>query len=164
MQNPTYTWEPMNDGVDHINIYTKANTALGKWMSNLSFSPFTHPDFGSFLCVEGAWHWFFTGCQYNEFRFKSGFEARKLADLYKKDKVNLDRELTAFEKMIIQQFIHTKFETYSSKLEEFKQSELPFAHYYYYGDKLKPKVHYLPQYDWLVKFFERYRARLNGKY
>jgi hypothetical protein len=39
---PEYT-DPTTDGIDHINIYSKGYTKLGRLLSNFTKSEFTHP-------------------------------------------------------------------------------------------------------------------------
>jgi hypothetical protein len=50
-------WIPEEDGVTHINIYSKGKTELGRWLTNFSYSPFNHPEYGKFLSMEGFWYW-----------------------------------------------------------------------------------------------------------
>ena len=37
---------PKDDGVTHINIYSKGQTELGGLLSNFSRTPFVHPKYG----------------------------------------------------------------------------------------------------------------------
>ena len=46
-------YKPLNDGVDHINIYSRGKTQLGRMLSNFYLSPFNHPVYGGFNTVEG---------------------------------------------------------------------------------------------------------------
>ena len=48
---------PRDDGVHHLNVYTKAVTVLGRWLSNFTHSPFTHPEYGGkFESMEGFYY------------------------------------------------------------------------------------------------------------
>lgn len=58
-------WNPDEDGVTHINIYSKGKTELGRWLTNFSYSPFNHPEYGKFLSMEGFWCWVSTGMMMN---------------------------------------------------------------------------------------------------
>jgi len=44
------------DGVTHINIYSKGRTTLGQMLSNFEDSPFTCED-GNFRSIEDYWYW-----------------------------------------------------------------------------------------------------------
>ena len=53
---PEYT-DSTTDGIDHINIYSKGYTKLGRLLSNFTKSEFTHPIYGHFMSVEGFWYY-----------------------------------------------------------------------------------------------------------
>ena len=48
---------PSTDGIDHINIYSKGKTSLGRWLSNFAKSPIETED-GHFDSIEGYWYWY----------------------------------------------------------------------------------------------------------
>ena len=52
---------PDNDGIDHINTYSKGKTELGKLLTNFAHTPFVHPKYGEFQSVEGFWYFKKTG-------------------------------------------------------------------------------------------------------
>ena len=43
------------------------------------------------------------------------------------------------------------------------ESSLPFTHYYYYGSIDNPKVHRLPQHDYMVDIISQYRDNLKSR-
>lgn len=49
---PKYT--PDNDGITHINLYSKSRTVLGRQLSNFAHSPFKHPKYGELLCSKAS--------------------------------------------------------------------------------------------------------------
>ena len=49
--------KPENDGIDHINVYSKGKTVLGRALSNFSYSRIRIPFLGTFLSVEAFWYW-----------------------------------------------------------------------------------------------------------
>lgn len=52
------------DGVDHINIYSKGKTSLGRWLTNFAYSPFIieiNGEHHQFVSIEGLWYWILTG-------------------------------------------------------------------------------------------------------
>lgn len=44
------------DGIDHINIYSKGRTALGRFLSNFAQAEIETED-GEFASIEGYWYW-----------------------------------------------------------------------------------------------------------
>ncbi len=63
------------DGITHINIYSKGKTELGRLMSNFALSPFSVPQHGEFKSIEGYWYWLSTGDE--SLRDLYGYEAKK---------------------------------------------------------------------------------------
>ena len=52
-----YKFNPMQDGITHINIYTQGKTQLGRALSNLFDCEFTVPGYGDFKSLEGFWYY-----------------------------------------------------------------------------------------------------------
>jgi hypothetical protein len=67
---------PNNDGIDHINIYSRSGCQLGFFLSHFSKTPFVHPDYGNFESMEGFWYFAKTGFQHNYLRGLYGNEAK----------------------------------------------------------------------------------------
>ncbi|QGZ16257.1 hypothetical protein Hena1_00810 [Erwinia phage Hena1] len=152
-------WSPVNDGVDHINIYTKGATPLGRMLTNLHDCEFTVPGYGSFQSLEGFWYYFLTGSQHPEFLTAKGFGAKKMGKVKRDDRI--DKEgLTEEQKSVILEAIRCKLRQNKQILIALAKSELPFAHYYYYGSADNAKVIELPQYDWMIEEFDRLRKLL----
>ena len=63
------------DGIDHINIYSKGKTLIGRQLSNFAEIPFDHPKHGKFMSVEGYWYWL--SCKDDILRKLSGFKAKE---------------------------------------------------------------------------------------
>ena len=147
------SWAAEDDGKTHINIYTKGNTPLGRFLSNLSLAPFTHPEHGSFACVEGYWYWLGTGMQHEMLREMLGFEAK--AHGKKLEKVPMEPEV--FEKCI-KEAITAKLRANPEMLNTLIDSTLPLAHYYvYYGKVVEAG------YEWLVEYHEHIRQSCQEK-
>lgn len=49
-------FKPENDGFDHINVYSKSRSKLGRMLSNFAHTPFTLGD-SKFESVESWWYW-----------------------------------------------------------------------------------------------------------
>jgi len=45
------------DGVTHVNIYSKAKTELGRWLSNFAYAPIRITGHGRFASIEAYWYW-----------------------------------------------------------------------------------------------------------
>ena len=121
-----YTFLPQREGIDHINIYSKSRTELGRLTSNFTHSPFVHPDLGDFASMEGFWFYVGTGFKHEELRKLHGYEAKKLGG--------------SLEKVLIPDFedwiysgLEAKVECNDRLRELLSKNHLPFRHYYSYG-------------------------------
>lgn len=141
---------PKEDGVTHINIYSKGATELGKLLSNFSKTPFTHTEHGSFQSVEGYWYWLKSGMCEDKLRVLSGFKAKKFGKTL--DIIPCED----FEKNIITS-IQCKLRQNKYLLKLLIESTLPFEHYYWYGDIDNPKVTNLDKYKWQIDEISRIR-------
>ena len=140
----------MNDGVDHINIYSKGQTKLGRFLSNFTRYKIETED-GSFESVEGYWYWL--SCKDDHLRTLWGFSAKQYGrEAGAKDWLEEDVFKTKIKKAIEIKILNSSF------LEEFKQSTLPFDHYYTYGNKVvRPK-----EGKWIIEFIEELRKSLTN--
>lgn len=144
------SFDQKNDGIDHINIYSKGQTKLGRYLSNFTREPFECED-GKFYSIEGYWYWL--GCRNDKLRYLSGYWAKKfgrevgakdwLETEEFKDKIRKAMEI----KIEINEFFHN----------EFKESNLPFTHYYMFGTKIIE----VPEAQWILDHWEKMRN--NGK-
>lgn len=139
-------FEPQNDGVDHINIYSQGKTELGRWLSNFSYSLISIPEHGNFNSIEGYWYWLVTRDE--RLRKLSGWEAKKLG------KTLESKEVEGFESLILKA-IDIKIKSNPKKMMEFGASTLPFDHYYVFSGVKKDAG-----YKWIVEHFEKRRALL----
>ena len=144
--------DPKQDGIDHINIWTKARTPLGKQLSNLAYKDFTHPRYGYFNTMEGFWHWLATGKQHEIFRSVSGFKAKTESKNY--NKVNNPD----FEKEICEA-LTCRFNEHRDMLFNFVDSHLPFKHYFVYGDRVQDQTE---KYQWMIDYYHEYREYLQS--
>lgn len=143
---------PKNDCIDHLNIYTKAATRLGRLLSNMAHTPFRIEPYGDFQSVEGFWYWLASGKQHDRLKEMFGFDAKKYGRLL--GQVPCDD--FAIE---IKRAIKEKINQNSEIQGLLKISSLPFTHYYYYGDIENPKIILRPQDTWLVDFIEGIRLK-----
>lgn len=115
------------DGVSHINIHPSiARTELGRKLALFSFTPFTHPYYGKFNCLEGFLHFVRNEDRDDKLRYATHDRALKVG---KKGKPNTypgfrDDILGAMYQKIIQN---------KDIRDEFVESTLPFDMYYLFG-------------------------------
>lgn len=139
------------DGVDHINIHSVAKTELGRLLSHFAHTPFTHEHFGPFYSMEGFWYFARSGFNDDRLRYLSGFRAKQIGRTlsyrwYKEFKEDI---IAANYQKIIQN---------DRICQLMIESELPFDHYYTFGDNNR---HVTPQStEWLIKGFEDIRLAL----
>lgn len=142
----------LEDGVDHINVYSKGATILGRFLSNFARWPMQTED-GPFQSVEGYWYWL--GCKDVDrdlLRYVSGFEAKELG-----------RELGCADwldseefKSKIKQAITLKINSHSDMRAQLESCRLPLTHYYVYGSK---RVN-VPKAKWLLEHLESFKKEL----
>jgi hypothetical protein len=147
-------YKPTNDGVDHINIYSRGKTELGKLLSNFAFSIFEHPHHGKFTSVEGYWYYLKTGClYYQELSGLYGFKAKavgKKLEVVGHPDFDFQIELALWCKVMQNPYIK----------ERLRESTLPFAHYYYYGNASNPAIRRVKN-EQLQIVYEKIRKYLN---
>lgn len=158
-------FNPQEDGTTHLNIYSKGETELGRFLSNFTYFPLEIED-GNFRSVEGYWYWLRCDShnwRKDELRYLTGFDAKKAGkEILKLNAVlniNSGNEDVCSDdfKTKIKQAIRYKIEN-SSFLKEFINSTLPFAHYYVVFGRSKDAG-----YKWLVEYHEELRKELKNK-
>ena len=137
---------PKEDGVTHINIYSKGATELGRWLSNFAKVDIQTED-GPFRSIEGYWYWL--SCKDNQLRLLYGYKAKEYGrSVGAKDWLD-DRE---FKDKICRALV-IKLERMPLDFKNLWLSSLPLTHYYTYGDKvIIPKDG-----QWLIDFLESQR-------
>lgn len=151
---PNKSYQPINDGIDHINIYSKGNTKLGVLLSNFTRTPFEHPIYGEFQSVEGFWYYCATGHQHERLKSLHGYNAKQVGRTLKP--VENDDFIEE-----IKQALYLKLEHNPHIKQMLIESTLPFAHYYYYGSKDNPKIIH-DNFEWLSQAYEDIRTELKG--
>lgn len=151
---PAEWYKPVDDGVTHINVYSKGATELGRKLSNFAHTPFKHPDHGKFESVEGFWYWYKSGCQYDVLRNAWGYEAKRLG----KDIASVHKD--DFEE-VVREAIFCKIIQNPEVAVLLANCDLPLVHYYYYGERDQaPKVIPIKQYDWMLDEMDIIRTML----
>lgn len=152
------SYRPTNDGVDHINIYSRGRTELGQLLSNFACTPFTLQDDGKFISVEGYWYWLVTGNQHDRLRRLCGFRAKQIGRELRAIVSNVDDGAMTSQPEF-QQKIKAAL---AAKLDQtpylkflMLDSKLPFAHYYVFQGVKKDAG-----FEWVVQAWEDLRAEL----
>ncbi len=143
-------FKPENDGIDHINIYSKGETELGRVLSNFALTPFELDEYGQFNSIEGYWFWLLSEHpDKDELRKLHGHQAKiRGQELIKDSKILKDDSF----KWKIYYALREKIKQNSLIAEWLRDSILPFDHYYVYnGEMVRTK------YAWLVEHFEKLR-------
>lgn len=137
---------PDTDGIDHINVYSKSRTELGRLLSNFAFTPFHVYGWGDFASVEGFWYYITRKDE--RLRHLYGYQAKKLGK-------DLPAEVEWREsdfKSIIKEAITAKLMHNEEILDSLRASTLPLKHYYVYGDRVVDAGH-----SWVIKILEDIR-------
>lgn len=153
---------PMEDGIYHINIYSKGKTELGQMLSNFAKFPIETVD-GKFMSVEGYWYFLSIDEKVPEreqLRSVYGFEAKRLGKeiLQKTNNGRNSRFDENFEQKILKA-IWYKFKRNTHLLKP-EYYNLPFEHYYNYNGKV---VNVKNKYLWMVEGIEKMRDALIEK-
>jgi len=146
-------YDPMMDGQNHINIYSKAVTELGRYLTNFAASPILTVD-GQFMAIEGYWYWL--GTRNDTLRTLYGFKAKQFGKPLPR-MVHLTEAEFQFK---IREACWIKIHSNTKYLDLFTASTAPFAHYYVFGGT---KVHDAG-YKWLVSMWEDFRVFIKNGY
>lgn len=149
------SWNPSEDGITHINVYSKGKTSLGKWLSNFTRAPITTED-GYFESIEGYWYWLGTNSERKEeLRHVSGWKAKELGRELRGE----DFQSTDEFKRKICAAIRLKIESNSKMLLSLQETSLPLAHYYVYGENhANPKVITVKDCEWIMDCINSFRS------
>lgn len=146
---------PNDDGVTHINVYSKGKTQLGRFLSNFfaygDGTKFETED-GPFLTIEGYWYWL--GCKDERLRDTLGFESKRLG---RSLGVNDWLDDAQFKRKILFA-ITCKVLNDPVMSWQLKESTLPLVHYYEYGGNAVE----VRQADWIMAYLEHLRNELKA--
>ncbi len=150
---------PVNEGVDHINVYSKSKLLVGRQLSNFYFAPFKHTQDGEFHSVEGYWYWLATGGTQECLRMLTGVtaktEGQRLAKKYRVDRPDFNERVL--------EAIRCKLRQHRDILKNLTDTTLPLTHYYWYGDIEKPEITRLDKHQWQIDEITRIRSIMHAK-
>ena len=152
---------PINEGKDHINVYSKSMLLVGRQLSNFYFAPFTHTQDGKFHSVEGYWYWLATGGTREEFRMLSGVTAKTEGQQRIKKTGRID--VPDFNERVLEA-IRCKLRQHRDILKNLVATTLPLTHYYYYGDVADPSaIIRLEKHMWIIDEITRIRSLMHAQ-
>ena len=137
--------------MNNINIFSKSESALGRWMSNFTRQPIETVD-GHFESVEGYWYWL--GKRDDRLRTLSGFAAKQLGRSLP-EQVRLPEEEFRAR---IEAALRLKLAANQAMRQQFVESSAPFEHYYEYGGRRIDAG-----FAWLVELWEKLRTELKAR-
>ena len=147
-----------DDGVTHINVYSRGATRLGCCLSNFSSIGFTHPKYGPFASMEGFWYYVKTGFKHEGLRRLSGLAAKTVGR--KLEVIRMDPE--EFQE-IIRQGLTCKVEQHPDLLDMLLTSVLPLAHYYVMQRGDKPIQVIVPEHQWQLDHLQSLRTKWSSR-
>lgn len=142
---------PEEDGITHINVYSKGKTQLGKMLSNFYTYPIKTDD-GEFKSVEGYWYWLgIESClEKEQLRYTNGFESKKVGRELHSQYIRVTDD--NFESKILHAIWYKAKNNTHLFLDD--KAKLPFEHYYNYGGKV---VDVKDNYPWMMEGIEKIR-------
>lgn len=168
------TLSPLRDGWDHINVYSKGFTEVGKELSNFSHSIIDMGEYGRFHSVEAFWFWLRTLLldrswttderrKIEAIRELSGFQAKKLGKEILKDVPKEAWGVFPEEEFRddIRTALRIKLQSKPTLASQFYLTSLPLVHYYFFGEPDNAKV-VDAGHRWVVDYLEELRQELHG--
>lgn len=151
---------PSQDGVTHINVYTKGQTDLGRFLSNMAYTPFTYVDRHgtTFKLLNVEQYWYYLKLkdlvqgpdvlQLDGIFKLNGFQAKKLGQAIQAN-YNLKDANVDFQqfRLDILRCIQSKILEHPEFIELLCNTDLPLKHYYVYNGQVTD----LLQYNWLLE-------------
>lgn len=143
---------PSTDGIDHINVYSKGTTELGRFLSNFSRTPF-QISIGNFTSIEGLIY--FLGSFDNRLRSAHGMEAKRLGRELSR---GIDLPVSVFQELIEEGMIQ-KLRNFPRMAKALKDSTLTLSHYYVVNGGAKA----VPKWQWQIEIWQKLRERLKAE-
>lgn len=145
-------FDPKEEGITHINIYSKAQSPLGRYLSNFDRCHI-NTALGEFASIEGLIY--YMGSFDERMRDVSGLNAKSIGEVVDR-KIRLPEDVF---KRIIVEAMWNKVHANDHLKSLLKDCTLPLTHYYVYGNKI---VH-VPKWDWQVDEWNNIRKQLRGE-
>lgn len=150
--------KPKEDGLKHLNVWSKAKTSLGQILSNFANTPFRHPEHGFFASVEGYWYWCASGRRNEQLRRLHGASARSVGQQQEMVPVP-DSE---FRDMIREGLSYKVYQNKAVR-EGLADSKLPLEHYFVYGKDADIVVNQGIKHYWQLVWLDLIRMHLQKR-
>lgn len=148
---------PAHDGEDHVNIYTKGKTELGRALSNLADTPFVMGG-KTFQSVESFWYYYLTGCVEEKLCSMKGYQAKVFGRTLCHLRIDDEQFGPQGEHQeVIKEAMRCKLRQNKWILELLTESTLPLSHYYAFPNKQHTFAYNIAKFQWQVDEFERLR-------
>jgi hypothetical protein len=147
------TFEVSDDGITHINIYSKGKTELGRFLTNFAHSPILTVD-GNFNSVEGYWYWLSN--HDDAMRPLYGFNAKKVGRTIPK----VFRLAPEEFQLKIREACWIKLHSNKLMFDLFVASTAPLAHYYVFANGFVKDAGF----GWIVDMWEQFRTYIRNGY
>ena len=151
--------DPKRDGIDFINVYSRGNTKLGRFLSNMYYAPIDTP-YGRFDTIEGYWHYLAlpdTCPDKEQLMTADGFHARKIGQALREQYGTVQRD--DFETLISSALLE-KLSSYTDDwVEEYgKMDNLPLKHYYVSSNG--KTVNLTRRYKWMLDLLDMHMKNI----
>ena len=153
-------YKPERECIDHLNVYSKSKSPLGRLLTNFAKANIITPD-GEFSSVEAYWYWLSipdSNPNREKIRTMSGFRAKSFGRELRKSSKEFRNE-PLFEQKI-RLAIRYKLCHADKNIIMRKEGHLPLAHYYIVGDKVKDVS---PKFAWLRQVWAEELAYARSK-
>jgi predicted NAD-dependent protein-ADP-ribosyltransferase YbiA (DUF1768 family) len=152
-------FKTQDDGVTHINIFSRGKTELGRLLSNFAHTPIRLKH-GTFQSIEGYWYWLSVSedCQErDDLKSAYGWKAKQLGKRLKEDYKVLVSPKEAIFRRMIEVALYNKLQQHPKIKRLLITSDLPFTHYYVFGGLEKDAG-----FEWITDFWTRARSYYQG--
>lgn len=144
---------PAMDGIDHINIYSRGKTKLGRMLSNFYHSEVHSDEYGTFQSLEGFWYWYFSISKDDNLRNLVGAKAKRYGQTLERTEF-VPEAIPVMESMMIAKVMQNE-----NIYNELKSSTLPFTHYYVY-DSVRMTIDNV---SWFTEAYEKIREIIKSQ-
>lgn len=162
-------YNPQEDGVTHINVYSKGKTRLGQLLSNFAHTPFHHPTYGYFASVEAFWYWYSAWTRFevkfDALRATHGFQAKKMGLILREEQLQLKTPLPVaidFEQQVKTALL-AKLEENVELRNKLSRNTLPLIHYYTWGEGQNVKITYPQTNLYILDYLEKLSRFYKGQ-
>jgi len=157
-------YRPFDDGVTHINVYSKSACKLGRMLSNFAHLP-SGCEHGTFASVEGYWYWLHCDESSDRDRLRTlhGSQAKREGrTLRSQNSAPTDTHSPEFKARIVAA-LECKLRRHASPGGLLHRTTLPLTHYYTCGapNNLRVKE---GGHRWVIAALEQLRLTLQQEW